>query len=250
MCPVTITGPSEHPQLGSTLGVDFSPKKVCSFDCVYCKEATTRKTVHRETFYPASEVVSAVGAYVASHGLPKTFFLTGSGEPTLYLGFGEMVRALRDAFPGVACTLYTNGSLLLDPAVRKEIALCDPVMGNLNSVDPATFARIARPHRAVSVDAVVSGYKALRRELASPRLWMDGIFLRGVNDGAASLAALGQALAEIRPDLYTVRTTRRVIPGLCEPVDSAFRETVENAWAGLGLALAFALPPTPPSSAG
>ncbi|MDD4903543.1 MAG: hypothetical protein PHX77_03485, partial [Candidatus Bipolaricaulis sp.] len=154
------------------------------------------------------------------------------------------------AYPGVVCTLYTNGSLLRDPQVRKEVATCDPVMANLNTVDATAFAKIARPHRGVSVEAVVAGYKALRHELASQRLWMDGIFLKGVNDGEASLAALGRVLAEIGPDLYTVRTTRRVIPGLCEPVDSAFRETVENAWAGLGLALVFAFPPTPPSRGG
>lgn len=247
MCPVTITGPNEHPQLGKTLGVDFSPKKTCSFDCVYCGSPTTRKTMKREMFCPPDEVVSAVRDHVAEHELPQALLLTGSGEPTLYLGFGEMVRALRAVFPGVVCTLYTNGSLLSDPEVRREVAACDPVMANLNSVDAVTFARIARPHRAVSVEATISGYKALRRELTSQRFWMDGIFLRGVNDDADGLRALGRVLSEIEPDLYTVRTTRRVIPGLCEPVDSSFRETVEAAWADLGLHVVFSLPPAPPS---
>jgi len=108
MCPVTITGPNKHPLLGMTLGVDFSPKKTCSFDCVYCGSPTTRKIMEREKFCPPEEVVAAIRSHLAEHELPKAFLLTGSGEPTLYSGFGEMVRALRAAFPAVICTLYTS----------------------------------------------------------------------------------------------------------------------------------------------
>ena len=58
MSQVTITGPNPHPLLGQTLGVDFSPKKVCSFDCVYCGVGmnTTRKTMKREVFHPVADV--------------------------------------------------------------------------------------------------------------------------------------------------------------------------------------------------
>lgn len=248
MSRVTLTGPNQHPLLGTMLGVDFSPKKVCSFDCVYCEDATTRKTMEREPFCAPDEVVEAVRRHVDEHGVPQTLLLTGGGEPTLYAGFGEMVRALRAAFPDVACTLYTNGSLLFDPAVREEVATCDPVMGNLNSADAATFVRIARQHRAASAESTIAGYRALRRELTTQRLWMDGIFLKGVNDGADGLVALGRALCDIGPDLYTVRTTRRVIAVLCEPVDASFQSVVEKAWARFNLPVQFALPAAPAAS--
>lgn len=241
---VPITGPNPHPLLGQMLGVDFSPKKVCSFDCVYCGVgmSTTRKTMNRELFHPVEDVVAAVDAYMIGNEHPDAFFLTGSGEPTLYAGYGELVRTLRAKYPDVVCTIYTNGSLLGDPEVRRELAACDPIMGNLNTVDPATFARLSRPERAVSVEKTIEGFKVLRRELTTQKLWMDGVFLRGVNDDPEGLRALGRTIAEIRPDLYVVRTAPREMAGLSERVDASFRAVVEAAWADVDVPMRFFLP--------
>jgi len=245
MSDVTINGPHPHPLLGQMLAVDFSPKKVCSFDCLYCGVGmnTTRKTMAREDFRPVDDVVSAVDAYMAENDPPNTFFLTGSGEPTLYTGYGEMVRVLREKYPDVACTIYTNGSLLADPVVREEISACDPVMGNLNTVDERVFARLNRPDPQASLPTTIAGFKTLRSELVSQRLWLDGVFVKGINDEPDALRKLGETIAEIGPDLYIVRTAPRETEGLCERVDPSFQECVEKAWEGLDIQVRFFLPP-------
>jgi len=244
MSEITITGPHSHPLLGQMIGVDFSPKKVCSFDCVYCGVGmnTTRKTMARESFHPVEDVVAAVDAYMAENDAPDAFFLTGSGEPTLYLGYGEMVRTLRAKYPDVVCTIYTNGSLLGSPVVRGEVSACDPVMGNLNTVDETAFARLSRPDPQASLSEAISGFKSLRSELSTQRFWLDGVFVKGINDEPHGLRKLGETLAEIGPDLYIVRTAPREIEGLCERVDASFQQTVEQAWAGLDLDVRFFLP--------
>jgi len=245
MSDVTINGPNPHPLLGQMLGVDFSPKKVCSFDCVYCGVGmnTTRKTMDREMFHSVADVLAAIDAYMAESDAPDAFFLTGSGEPTLYAGYGEMVRALRAKHPDVACTIYTNGSLLSNSEVRREVAACDPVMGNLNTVDEGAFVRLSRPDPAVSLGRIIEGFGALRRELQTQKLWIDGVFIKGVNDDPQGLRALGEALADIEPDLYVVRTAPRVIEGLSERVDASFRAVVEDAWSDFDFPVRFALPP-------
>lgn len=245
MSQVTITGPNQHPLLGSMIGVDFSPKKVCSFDCVYCGVGmnTTRKTMQRELFHPIADVVAAVDAYMNENEGPDAFFLTGSGEPTLYARFGELVAALKAKYPDVVCTIYTNGSLLSSPDVRREVAECDPVMGNLNTVDEATFAKLSRPDQTASLKAAIEGFKALRWQLSTQKLWLDGVFLKGVNDNPEGLRGLGETLADIGPDLYIVRTAPRVIEGLCERVDGSFQSVVEAAWAGHDFPVRFLLPP-------
>ena len=244
MSPVPINGPTQHPLLGMTAGVDFSPKKVCSFDCVYCGVGiqTTRKTMERERFYPVQEIVEAVEKHVEEHGVPDTFFLTGSGEPMLYAGFGEMASALKALHPDAAFTVYTNGTLLGDPEVRREIALCDPIQGNLDTVDRETLLRLSRPHRDAGAVDRVAGYKALKAELTGQKLWLHGVFVRGIGDDPDSLQALGEAVAEIGPDLFVVRTTRRATEGLCEPVDAEFRDVIEAAWSELDLPVRFMLP--------
>ena len=244
MEPVAISNPNPHPLLGSVVGVDFSPKKVCSFDCVYCGVgiSTTRKTMEREMFHPVGDVLEAIARHVEEQGTPDTFFLTGSGEPMLYSGFGEMAAALRGTYPGVALTVYTNGSLLFDPAVRREIALCDPIQGNLDTVDEATFLRLSRPHRDALLRDRLEGYRTLKDELTGQRLWLHGVFVDGVSDDLDNLRTLGQALAKIEPDLYIVRTTRRTVEGLCGPVSGGFRATVEEAWRRFDFPVRYFLP--------
>ncbi len=244
MDPVTISGPNPHPLLGSTVGVDFSPKKVCSYDCIYCGVGvnTTKKTMEREPFHPVGDVLDAIAEHVEEHGIPDTFFLTGSGEPMLYAGFGDLALALKKAYPGASRTVYTNGSLLLDPQVRAEIAHCDPIQGNLDGVDEPTFLRLSRPHRSALLQDRLTGYRTLKAELSEQRLWLHGVFVRGVGDSPEDLKSLGEVLAELEPDLYIVRTTRRTIEGLCEPVDARFRAVVETAWSRFDFPVQFLLP--------
>ena len=241
---VTITGPNPHPLLGVVAGVDFSPKKVCSFDCIYCGVGmnTTKKTMQREMFHPVENVLSAVAAHVAEHGEPNTFFLTGSGEPMLYLAFGEMAAALKEAYPDVSLTVYTNGSLLDDADVRREIALCDPIQGNLDTVNEQTLARLSRPHPEALFRDRVEGYRTLKGELVGQQLWLHGVFLEGAADDPNELRSLGEAVASIEADMFIVRTTRRTIEGLCTPVDASFRVVVEEAWAEFDFPVRYFLP--------
>jgi len=244
MDPVTVNGPTAHPLLGNVVGVDFSPKKVCSYDCTYCGVGmhTTKKTMEREMFHPVGDVLDAIAWHAAEHGIPDTFFLTGSGEPMLYSGFGEMTTALKETYPGVSLTVYTNGSLLTDPVVRREIALCDPVQGNLDTVDERAFLRLSRPHRDARLRDRLEGYRLLKGELTGQRLWLHGVFVKGESDDPEGLRMLGEGLAEIRPDLYIVRTTQRTIEGLCEPVDARFRAVVEEAWDRFDFPVRYSLP--------
>lgn len=241
---VAITGPNPHPLLGSVVGVDFSPKKVCSFDCIYCGVGmnTTKKTMEREMFHPVGDVLEAIARHVEEHETPDTFFLTGSGEPMLYSGFGEMATALKETYPGAALTVYTNGSLLTDPDVRQEIALCDPIQGNLDTADEGTFLRLSRPHRDALLRDRLEGYRTLKDELTGRKLWLHGVFIKDESDDPENLRTLGEALAEIEPDLYIVRTTRRTIEGLCEPVDAGFRTVVEEAWRRFAFPVRYSLP--------
>ena len=71
---------------------------------------------------------------------------------------------------------------------------------------------------------------------------MHGVFVKGVSDDRESLERLGETVAEIEPDLYIVRTTRRTIEGLCEPVDAGFRAVVEEAWRQFPFPVRYFLP--------
>ncbi len=225
--------------LGSVLGVDFSPHKVCSFNCMYCGVGTTtRKILDREDFYPAQDVLDEIKDYIKKNGEPDYAMLTGSGEPTLYSGFGQLAETIKEAFPNIKLTIYTNGSLLHRQDVRDQVALCDLVMINLNTIDEETFRRICRPHKKATLDSVIDGIKQFKAQYTGP-VWMDVVLVTGVNDSEMGLEELMTTVMDIKPNLFRVRTVRQPIEGKVEPVSAEFGEHLKNKWKNIPLEIAY-----------
>ena len=116
------------------------------------------------------------------------------------------------------------------------------------AVTPATGDATLTVPVPAAAKGVVEGFKMLKSELSDQNLWLDGVFLKRVNDDLDELKALGEALAEISPDLYIVRTTRRILEGVCEPVTAEFRDVVTSAWAEFDFPVRFFLPEKDASS--
>lgn len=237
-----IEGLAAIGRLGNVLRVDFNPHKVCSFNCRYCGVGqTTRKIIDREEFYPVEDVCGEIRACVEENGKPDYVMLTGSGEPTLYSGFGRLARAIKEAFPGLKATIYTNGSLLHRREVRDEVSVCDLVMVNLNTVDERAFQRICRPHKEVALERLIGGIRQFREEYAGP-LWMDVVLVKGINDSEEGLQRLIDTVTDIGPDLYRVRTVRQPVEGVTEPVSGEFAARLEQKWRDLPFEIEYLLP--------
>ena len=69
---------------------------------------------------------------------PDYITLSGSGEPTLHSGLGEIIERIR-GMTAVPVAVLTNGSLLWQKAVRKEVALADVVLPSLDPPDAERF---------------------------------------------------------------------------------------------------------------
>jgi len=54
-----LFGPVSSRRLGRSLGVDLTPFKTCSFDCIFCQLGrTTNKTLKRREYVPVDEVIT------------------------------------------------------------------------------------------------------------------------------------------------------------------------------------------------
>lgn len=91
-----LFGPVPSRRLGRSLGVDLIPPKTCPYDCLYCEVGrTTRKTLARRE-YDTEAIIQELKDYLARSGAAPDFItLAGSGEPTLNLGLGRIIKALK-----------------------------------------------------------------------------------------------------------------------------------------------------------
>ncbi len=223
-----VFGPVLSRRLGLSLGIDLIPYKTCSYDCVYCEcGPTTLRTVTRQEFFPAEEVMAELRAVLAPHPQLDSITLAGSGEPTLSLSLGRVIGSVKDEFPDYTVSVLTNGSLLTEPAVREELLLADRVIPTLTTTSQATFERIHRPHPALEVGAIIAGMERFRMEY-SGALWLEVFVIPGLNTSATELAGLRDAIERIDPDRVQLNTLDR------PPAEGWVRAAPDAEWSESG----------------
>ena len=203
----TLFGPVPSRRLGRSLGVDLTPYKTCNFDCVFCQLGrTSNKTVERKPYVPVDFAISELASWLKEGGEADYITLSGSGEPTLNSGFGQVLEFLKDV--PISSALLTNGSTLVLPEVRKAASLADVVKVSLSVWDQHSLEMINRPHPSVRFDDIVEGQKKLREEL-SGELWMEVFVLAGMNSMRADMEKIAAVVRQISPDRIHLNTVTR-----------------------------------------
>lgn len=205
-----LFGPVPSRRLGLSLGVDLVPPKTCTFDCLYCEVGRTTHLTRRRQPYRVAETIRELEEYLKSPPLALDYVtMAGSGEPTLNLGIREIITAVKNV-TNTPVAVLTNGSLFYLPEVRADVAGADVILPSLDAGREATFQRINRPHPGLSLDLVVSGLKALRREYAG-QIWLEIMVLQNLNDQEEELTALKGMLQTLSPDRVQLNTAVRPV---------------------------------------
>ena len=202
-----VFGPVPSRRLGRSLGVDLTPRKVCSFDCIYCQVGrTTRKTTEREQFTAASDIIAEVRRKLKTVPRPDYITLSGSGEPTLHAGIGQIIDGIQ-RITDVPVAVMTNGSLFYDPEVRRACLHADLILPTLDAGDEETFQAINRP-AGLTLARVAEGLEALRREY-SGQIWLEVFLVEGVNSSPEQVRKIGAIAERIQPDRIQLNTAVR-----------------------------------------
>jgi len=229
-----LFGPVPSRRLGMSLGVDLVPRKVCTLDCVYCEVGrTTTLTSDRKEYIPAAAIIEELGRFFATNTTAIDYItISGSGEPTLNSGIGDIVRSIKDNIKNIPLAVLTNGTLLYDKNVRDALLAADVVLPSLDAATATGFARINRHHRALTVDRYIEGLVAFRQEYRG-KIWLEIFILPGYNDSTAELQALRQAILKIQPDSVQLNTLDR--PGTVAGLRGATQMELEKIAAVLDL---------------
>jgi wyosine [tRNA(Phe)-imidazoG37] synthetase (radical SAM superfamily) len=204
----TIFGPVQSRRLGLSLGVDIVPLKTCSLSCVFCQVgATPQTTITRRQYISAREILDELEAHLKTGAQPDWITFSGSGEPTLNSAIGEIIRSIK-AMTDIPVCVITNGTMLLDSAVRHDVAPADAVMPSLHSAVEETYRKICNSHKELSLDKIIDGLAEFRK-MYTGKIWLEILFVKGMNDSPAEIEALSAAIKRIDPDSIQLNTVVR-----------------------------------------
>lgn len=201
-----VFGPVPSRRLGRSLGVDLVPFKTCTYDCIYCQLGrTTHKTVERMEWVQLNDVLRELKPRLNSH--PDYITISGSGEPTLHSRLEELIGAIKD-MTDIPVAVLTNGSLLWQSEVRKQLLKADVVIPSLDAGDEVHFQAINRPHPQISFDQMVNGLRQFRQEYRG-QYWLEVFLLKGYTAIQAEVKKLAQLACSIHPDKVQLNTVDR-----------------------------------------
>jgi len=202
-----VFGPVPSRRLGNSLGVDLLARKACTFDCVYCQLGrTAERTTERRRFVPPDAVVAEVRRVLGSGAAVDYVTLSGSGEPTLSIDLGRVVRAIK-GFATAPVAVLTNGSLLGRDDVRAELAEADLVVPSLDAGTQEAFERVNRP-LGLQVADVARGIRGFTLGYAG-QVWLEVMIVAGLNDSPDEARAIARLLAGARLDKVQLNTVVR-----------------------------------------
>jgi wyosine [tRNA(Phe)-imidazoG37] synthetase (radical SAM superfamily) len=194
-------GPVISRRLGFSLGVDLLPKKICTFDCLYCQVGrTVRKTIRRFSYVDLGKLKKELRGIIEKN--PKIDYITisGSGEPTLHKNLDRIImeikKIVKDKLP--VCVI-TNSSLLYRKDIRGELINADLIIPSLDAATSYTFNKINRPHRKVTFNRIIEGLIKLRKEFKG-KIWLEIMLVKGVNDSLKEMRQFKKIVEMIKPD--------------------------------------------------
>jgi wyosine [tRNA(Phe)-imidazoG37] synthetase (radical SAM superfamily) len=141
---------------------------------------------------------------------PTLDFITfsGSGEPTLSLDIGLVIRFLKERFPEYRVAVLTNGSLLSDSQVRQDILNADVVLPTLSTVHHETFVSIHRPALDIRLESILEGMILFRHEFTG-EIWLEVFIIPGVNLSSCELSGMRDFIKKLAPDRIQINSLDR-----------------------------------------
>ncbi len=217
-----VFGPVASRRLGVSLGIDLVPSKTCSLNCVYCEAGETDALLlERREYVPIDDVLVQLEKVLDSNIKIDYLTFSGAGEPTLNSGIGRVVDFIKSRYPQYPVCLLTNGTLLGDPQLQKEIEKVDLVIPSLDASSQDEFDKINRPVPGLDFDSLCRGLFEYGR-IRTSKVWLELFIVPGINDSDESIARFAGIVKTINPDKVQLNTLDR--PGCVDWIKPSSRE--------------------------
>ncbi|MGH4141049.1 radical SAM protein [Clostridium sp.] len=218
-------------RLGESLGVSPIPKKTCNYSCIYCQLGRTNKLSNkRMEFFDVSDIIAELKIYLGNGSDFDVVTIVGEGEPTLYSKLGELICKIKE-LTSKPVVVITNGALLYDKMVQKELSQADIILPSLDAYDEETFKRINRPHGELNFMTCYNGLVDFSNTYKG-ELWLEIMLIEGINDDKNSLLKFKSLIEKIKYNRLYINTPVR--PPAEEYVKAINSESMNKAIEILG----------------
>ena len=203
-----IYGPIPSRRLGLSLGISPIPAKHCNYSCVYCQLGRTNHcTNKRELYFFVAEILAELDEVLRQNLAFDVISIVGDGEPTLYLGLGDLISELKKR-TDKPLALITNGALLTDATVCEQLQQVDILLPSLDGYDEESFRLINRPHKRISFSEVFEALSAFSHSFQG-QLWLEIMLMAGLNDSEAAFLSYRKLIQQCKYDRLYLNTPIR-----------------------------------------
>ncbi|MBD3806901.1 radical SAM protein, partial [Sulfuricurvum sp.] len=186
----TIFGPVYSRRFGASLGIDLSAShKQCNFDCLYCELAPAPTMIHQSIVTPVSTIIKDLKNAFQKHPAIDVITITANGEPTMYPYLDTLVEQINTIKGEVQTLILSNSSCLSDPKLFKTLLKLDQVKLSLDAATPEVFKKIDRPADGIEIKTIIESIHRFS-EVFQGKLFLEILFVKGVNDSASEIEAL------------------------------------------------------------
>lgn len=205
----TIFGPVHSRRFGVSLGIDLSSSgKQCNFDCLYCELSPMKAIKTQHTVTGVETILSDLNEALQNHSTIDVITLTANGEPTMYPYLNELITRI-DAIKGDIQTLIlSNSASLSDENVFNALFRLDQVKLSLDAATPEIFRKIDRPAEGIEISTIINAIQRFSQAFHG-KLFIEILFVRGVNDTPKEVLALNTALQSVQCERIDIGTIDR-----------------------------------------
>jgi wyosine [tRNA(Phe)-imidazoG37] synthetase (radical SAM superfamily) len=181
--------------------VNNIPPKICTYACAYCQLGrTTKMRIERSAFYEPAEILQAVEDKVQQaekFGEPIDYLtFVPDGEPTLDLYLGREIELLSSL--GIRIAVITNGSLIWDEDVKKDLLKADWVSLKIDSTREEAWRKIDRPYGTLRLPSILDGMLQFADDFEG-ELVTETMLVEGINDSADCVGEIADFLTQLGP---------------------------------------------------
>jgi wyosine [tRNA(Phe)-imidazoG37] synthetase (radical SAM superfamily) len=163
---------------------------------------------HQYDITPVKVILADLTQALTQHPHIDVITLTANGEPTMYPYLDELVDAINILKEDKQTLILSNSASLNDEKVFNTLLKLDQVKLSLDAATSDIFHKIDRPAEGIEISNIIQAIEKFSH-IFTGKLFIEILFVRGVNDTVEEVSALNQALMHIKCDRIDIGTIDR-----------------------------------------